>query len=288
MNLQIQSLKRTFAQGTKGLQEFNLVAHPGEVIAILGPNGAGKTTMIKTMLNWIDAEAGQVQYFGKMNLVQDREKVLQRVGYVSDEHMLVEKYSVDQMISMIRPHYVFWDTEYEEELVQKFGLPRKEKIKNLSRGMKAKLALLLALSYRPDLLIMDEATSGLDPRVREEALRMLVEYCSEYNKTVLYATHLLDEVNRIATRVVILSQGKVVFECATEELEDRVISLPLSTYEKLNLQNEPGYLGSIKDMVLIDLDACSEALEDAVTETTPDGVRLDELFLTLTEDTPCH
>ena len=284
MYLQIENLFSTYGSSARGVLDVSLEAAPGEVIAILGRNGAGKTTLIQTLLDWKEPNSRTMKYFGGKSLRSHRETILQRIGYVADEPMLIESYTVEQMIAMIRDYYINWDRNREKELLEKFSLEKETPIQSLSRGMKTKLSLLLALCHHPDLLIMDEATSGLDPAVREEILNMLVQYCSSGAKTVLYATHLLDEVNRIATRVLILDQGRLKFESSTGEMEERIFSVSSALVKKQFSDVPTGSLFTRNQRSVFDAKNCSQSHLDVLRKLEPEALRLDELFIGLTEE----
>lgn len=279
MNLEIKNLRKVFSTN-QGLKNFNLEAKPGEVISILGPNGAGKTTLIHTILDWNEKDSGEVTFFKGQSIQNHRSAVLQKVGFIADDPHLIEKLTIRQMIDYIKIHYIFWDESYEVELLQKFHLNEGKIIKTLSRGMKTKLSMLLALSYRPDLLILDEATSGLDPRARHDVLEMLVEYCAEYNKTLLYATHLLDEVNRIATKVIFLNQGEVALEATMEELQENIFAVSeeiLSSLEESKFKVITS-LNDNKSLILLKQDL------NCVPASEKEFLNLEEIYFALTQE----
>jgi ABC-2 type transport system ATP-binding protein len=203
----------------KGIQNFDFQLKRGEVAVILGPNGAGKTTLMELMLGYNKLQTGEIEYFEGLTLGTSREKILQRVSFIGDKSALIHEYSIDEMIGLIKGYYLFWDQSYCDELLRRFHLEKATVVKNLSRGMKAKLSLILALSSRPELLIMDESTSGLDPKARDEVLQLLIDFVSSGTNSVLFATHLLEEANAVASRLVFLDQSRKVMELGMDELE---------------------------------------------------------------------
>lgn len=283
MNLKIKNLKKMHSP-TLGLKSFSLEANPGEVISILGPNGAGKTTLIHTILDWNEKDSGEVTFFKGQNFANHRSAILQKVGFIADDPHLIEKLTIRQMIDYIKIHYVFWDESYEIELLKKFQLSEESVIKTLSRGMKTKLSMLLALSYRPDLLILDEATSGLDPRARHDVLEMLVEYCSEYNKTLIYATHLLDEVNRIATKVILLNKGEIALEASMEEVQESIFSVPSKDLVHLDEGSYETITTLSEDRELIHLTPTSSTSKQAL-EANKEYLSLEDIYFALTQET---
>ncbi|PCJ16645.1 MAG: hypothetical protein COB02_15575 [Candidatus Cloacimonadota bacterium] len=282
MNLKIKNLKKMHAENL-GLKNFNLEAHPGEVISILGPNGAGKTTLIHTLLDWTEKDEGEVTFFKSLNFKDNRSSILQRVGFIADDPHLIEKLSIQDMIDYVKIHYIFWDNDYEKELITKFQLDPTSIIKTLSRGMKTKLSMLLALSYRPDLLVLDEATSGLDPRARADVLEMLVEYCSEYNKTLIYATHLLDEVNRIATKIILLNHGEIALEAKMETIQEDIFSIPKSHYDLLDKDILVHLANLNEEKVLVHNISGIKSVNN-LDDSLKDFLSLEDIYFALTQE----
>ena len=189
----------------------------GTVLGLVGENGAGKTTLIKHLLGALKAQAGSVRVFG-LDPVLDPVGVLRRVGYLSERRDLPGWMRVDQFMRYTQAFYPEWDEEYAERLLEQFQLDPFQKIKTLSQGQQAKIGLLTALAYRPELLILDEPSSGLDPVVRRDILEAIIRMVAEEGRTVLFSSHLLDEVQRVADHVVMLKNGRVVLNGRMEEV----------------------------------------------------------------------
>jgi len=214
--IEIQGLSRRF--GNKyALQDINVKVPQGIVLGLVGENGAGKTTLIKHLLGLLKAQTGTVQVFDK-NPVEDPEGILSRIGYLSENREMPPWMQIDEYIRYTRAFYPGWDMQYEDELIKNFGLDRKQLIKNLSRGQKAKVGLLVAIAYKPDLLLFDEPSSGLDPVVRRDMLTAIVRTITEEGRTVVLSSHLLDEVERVADQVVMLHAGKIVLSDTLEDI----------------------------------------------------------------------
>lgn len=192
----------------------------GSITALLGPNGAGKSTALKIALNLLRPSTGHVEILGvdsrKLGPAQ-----LARIGYVAEGMELPDWMSVDQFLSWCRPLYPKWDTELERTLRKQFALPGDRKLKHLSRGQRMKAALIAALAYRPELLVLDEPFSGLDPLVRDEFITGLLELAGGEGFTVLVSSHDIEEVDRLADHVVLLNHGAVVLDEDTAPLLDR-------------------------------------------------------------------
>lgn len=192
----------------------------GSITALLGPNGAGKSTALKIALNLIRPSDGRVEILGT-----DSRKLgpaeLARIGYVAEGMELPEWMTVDQFLNWCRPLYPKWDTDLERTLCKQFALPGDRKLCNLSRGQRMKAALVSALSYHPELLILDEPFSGLDPLVRDEFISGLLELAGGEGFTVLLSSHDIEEVDRLADHVVLLNHGQVALDESTASLLDR-------------------------------------------------------------------
>jgi ABC-2 type transport system ATP-binding protein len=207
--IDIRSLSRRF--GAKAaLDDVTLSVPPGSVFGLIGENGAGKTTLIKHILGLYRAQIGSVRVFGK-DPVADPVGVLGQIGYLSEESDLPGWMRVDELMYYMRSFYPGWSDEYAEKLRADFGLDRAAKIKSLSKGQRARAGLIAALAYRPDLLLLDEPSSGLDPLVRRDILGAIVRTIADEGRTVVFSSHLLAEVERVADYVAMVKDGRILF-----------------------------------------------------------------------------
>jgi ABC-2 type transport system ATP-binding protein len=189
------------------------------VYGLVGANGAGKTTLIKHILGLLRAQAGSVRVFG-LDPVADPVGVLSRIGYLSEENDLPDWMLVDELIRYSRAFYTAWDDDYAEELRRSFALDPAAKIRTLSKGQRARAGLLVALSYRPDLLVLDEPSSGLDPIVRRDILGAIIRTIAGEGRTVLFSSHLLEEVEQVADHVTMIDHGRIVLSAPLEVIRD--------------------------------------------------------------------
>jgi ABC-2 type transport system ATP-binding protein len=219
-------LSRQFGS-TTALDDVSVLVPRGTVFGVVGENGAGKTTLIKHVLGMLKAQTGTVRVFG-LDPVRNPVEVLSRVGYLSERRDLPGWMRVDEFIRYTQAFYPRWDEQYAAELLEQFQLDPAQKIKSLSQGQQAKAGLLTALAYRPDLLILDEPSSGLDPVVRRDILEVIIRMAAGEGRTVLFSSHLLDEVERVAAHVVMLQRGRVVLNGLTQEVRRGHISALLS------------------------------------------------------------
>jgi ABC-2 type transport system ATP-binding protein len=225
----VSELTRRFGANT-ALESASLSVPRGAVYGLVGENGAGKTTLIKHILGLLRAQRGSVRVFG-LDPVADPVRVLSRIGYLSEERDLPGWMRVDELIRYSRAFYPGWDDAYAEELRQSFALDASATVKNLSKGQKARVGLLVALAYRPELLVLDEPSTGLDPVVRRDILDAIIRTIADEGRTVLFSSHLLDEVERVADHVTMMSHGRIVLSAPlaaireSHRVGDRVPSL---------------------------------------------------------------
>jgi len=214
----VSELTRRFGART-ALASVSLSVTRGAVHGLVGANGAGKTTLIKHILGLLRAQSGSVRVFG-LDPVADPVAVLSRIGYLSEEKDLPGWMRVDELIRYSRAFYPAWDDVYAEELRQTFALDPTTKIGDLSRGQKAQAGLLIALAYRPELLVLDEPSSGLDPIVRRDILGAIIRTIASEGRTVLFSSHLLEEVEQVADQVTMIDQGRIALSAPMEALKE--------------------------------------------------------------------
>jgi len=191
----------------------------GAVYGLVGANGAGKTTLIKHILGLLRAQTGSVRVFG-LDPVADPVGVLSRIGYLSEENDLPGWMRIDELIRYSRAFYPAWDDDYAEELRRSFTLDPAAKIATLSKGQRARVGLLVSLSYRPDLLVLDEPSSGLDPIVRRDILGAIIRTIAGEGRTVLFSSHLLEEVEQVADHVTMIDHGRIVLSAPLAAIRD--------------------------------------------------------------------
>jgi ABC-2 type transport system ATP-binding protein len=206
----IQNLTRRFG-AKRAIADVTITVPRGTVFGLIGANGAGKTTLIKHVLGLLKPTQGSVRVFG-FDPTSDPVPVLARVGYLSEEMDLPGWMRVDELMRYTSAFYPDWKPSFAEELRSMFELDPKARIKNLSRGQRARAGLLVALAHRPDLLILDEPSSGLDPLVRQDILTAIIRTIADEGRTVLFSSHLLDEVEKVADRVAMIHEGSMLLD----------------------------------------------------------------------------
>jgi len=216
--VEVAGLTRRFGAKT-ALISVSLSLPRGGVYGLVGANGAGKTTLIKHILGLLRAESGSVRVFG-LDPVADPVAVLSRIGYLSEENDLPGWMRVDELIRYSRAFYPSWDDAYAAELQQAFALDGAAKVKNLSKGQKARAGLVVALAHRPELLVLDEPSSGLDPIVRRDILGAVMRTIADEGRTVLFSSHLLEEVEQVADHVTMISSGAILLSAPLIDIKE--------------------------------------------------------------------
>jgi ABC-2 type transport system ATP-binding protein len=214
--VEVTGVSRSFGNKT-ALADVSFRAAAGQVYGLVGSNGAGKTTLLKHLLGLLRATSGSVRVFG-LDPVRDPAGVLGRIGYLSEEHELPEWMRVDELMRYTQAFHPTWDAAYARELLETFALDPAKKIKELSKGMRAQAGLIAAVAHRPELLILDEPSSGLDAVVRRDILDAIVRAVADDGRTVIFSSHLLDEVERMSDHVTLIHQGRVTLSGVLDEV----------------------------------------------------------------------
>jgi ABC-2 type transport system ATP-binding protein len=232
----VTGLSRRFGNKT-ALATVSVYIPRGSVLGLVGENGAGKTTLIRHLLGMLKAQAGSVRVFG-LDPVTDPVGVLSRVGHLSERRDLPGWTRVDEFMRHTQAFYPEWDEQYARELLEQFQLDPAQKISSQSQGQQAKTGLLTALAYCSELLILDEPSSGLDPVVRRDILEAIIRVVADEGRTVLFSSHLLEEVERVADQVVMLQRGRVALNGRTLEVRRNHISALLAFGEPQSVPPE--------------------------------------------------
>src|SRR5574341_839907 len=216
--IRVSDLTRRFG-ATTALNSVSLSLPRGAVYGLVGANGAGKTTLIKHLLGLLRAQSGSVRVFG-LDPVADPVGVLSRIGYLSEETDLPAWMRVAELMRYSRAFFLAWDAGNAEELRATFALDAAARINTLSRGQKSRAGLLIALAHRPELLVLYEPSSGLDPIVRRDILGAIMRTIADQGRTVLFSSHLLDEVEQVADHVTMISRGRIVLSARLDEIKE--------------------------------------------------------------------
>ena len=213
--LEVRGLCKSYDGFALKALSFDLPA--GYIMGLIGPNGAGKTTTIKLILQALKSDSGSVKLFGREGAAVANE----RIGVVLDAPLYVEEWTIADLEKALAPFYQEWDRQIFADLLKQFRLDKKKKVGELSRGMKVKLQIAVALSHHAALLILDEPTSGLDPVAREEIGDLLREFIADENRSVMFSTHITSDLEKIADYLTFIMDGQVVFTGAKDALLEK-------------------------------------------------------------------
>lgn len=215
--LEVSGLNKSYEKFA--LSDVNFSLQEDCITGFIGINGAGKTTTIRTILGLIMRNSGTIKIFGK-DMDKNEHELKNRIGVVLDEGCFYDELTMKEMKSIISPAYSTWNERDYKTYMERFTLNPRQKISTLSKGMRMKFGLTLALSHQADLLIMDEPTSGLDPLMRSEFMDILTDYMKQGGKSVFFSTHITSDLDKIADMIILINNGKILFEEEKDTLID--------------------------------------------------------------------
>lgn len=216
--VEVRGLNRSYGSNI-ALDAVDLTIDAGRVYGLVGANGAGKTTLLKHLLGLLRPQRGTVRVFG-YDPVREPVKVLQRVGYLSEHREMPEWMRIAELLRYLKAYHPTWDMQFAYELVDTFKLDDSKKISELSQGMRAQTGLIAALAHRPELLILDEPSNGLDAVVRRDIIDAVIRTVAEEGRSVIFSSHLLDEMERTSDHVTMIQNGKVTFDCDLDAIKE--------------------------------------------------------------------
>jgi ABC-2 type transport system ATP-binding protein len=222
----------------KALDNVDLDIYPGRIIGLLGPSGCGKSTLIRHMIGLYLPTKGTCVTFG-CDAANLGPKELSRIGYVHQEGELLDWMNVRQLIRYASAYYPDWDIELENHYIKDFEIGLEDRVGALSPGQRQKLAILLAIGHNPDLLILDEPASALDPIARAQFLDLLLKIIQQEGKTILISSHILSDVEKIIDHVIIMKNGKILRDSSFDDLRERYIRVRLTSMDKILPENLP-------------------------------------------------
>ncbi|EDL59941.1 ABC transporter ATP-binding protein [Gimesia maris] len=223
------------------LEEVSLEIPRGQTLALLGRNGAGKTTLIRMLLGLLKPDAGSIQVDG-CDPTREAIELRRRVGYLAEDQTMYGWMTAVELCHFLNPFYPAWNQSLADDYLERFDIPRHQRIERLSKGQNVKLGLTLALAHEPNVVILDDPALGLDTIARKEFNRDLIEHLQAAGRTVLFSSHLLDEVEAVADAVAILDGGRIIRQSATETLRSEVKRFVLNSVEIAGVMPPPGLL----------------------------------------------
>ncbi len=241
--LEIKQLRKNFK--TFALKDISFTLPKGYIMGFIGPNGAGKSTTIKLIMNLLKKDGGQINVFGKDHVKYEKE-IKNHIGFVYDENHFYEELTLREMKNVIAPFYTSWDNKIFDKHIKIFELPLNKKIKDLSKGMKMKFSLAIALSHNAKLLIMDEPTSGLDPIIRSELLDILYDVIQDEDKSIFFSTHITSDLDKVADYITFIHDGEIILSATKDDILDNYCIVKGGT-ELLNTHTQKAFIGMRKN-----------------------------------------
>ncbi|MCD6237809.1 MAG: ABC transporter ATP-binding protein [Thermotogae bacterium] len=235
--IRVVKVHKTYKNGVEALKGVSTIVKRGSIHALLGPNGAGKTTLMKSIMGLIRLTRGKI-------FVLDREVDLSgsasvgRIAFLPEEKQLYGNRKVSKMLALAREISTMWNETRAKKLLEEFPLDLNKKVSQLSHGQRTQLYLIITFAQDIPIWMLDEPTWGLDPVVSEKVLLLMKEFVVDSEKTILYASHNLSEVEEVADTVTIIDRGKVVCEGEIDELKDKIKMLKISPSGKVQVQKD--------------------------------------------------
>jgi ABC-2 type transport system ATP-binding protein len=241
--LEFDHVSRAYKKGVPVLNGVSFSMEPGEVAGLVGRNGTGKTTLLRIAMGMLVPHEGRVRVFG-LSPTEDPVAVKRRIGYVAEDQVLPGGMSIADLAALHRSLFPKWDSAMERDLMDRFGLSPRDRIKKLSKGQKRQVALMLALCHRPELLILDEPAGGLDPAARREFLEASIHLLNREGSAILFSSHYMGDIERIGGRVLLLDEGRIRLDCELDRVrEDLCVAMvPKAWMEVAALEKTPGCL----------------------------------------------
>lgn len=285
--LKIRGLEKRFARFTLG--PLDLTVPRGAIYGLIGPNGAGKTTTIDLVMGMGRKKAGSIEVFG-MDHLRCEAEVKQRIGYVSPDLPMTAWGRVRRVVNFFRGFYPTWDDDYCMDLIRRLNVGWDDRIATLSFGTRIKLGVILALSHRPDLLLLDEPILGLDPVSKQEVFAELLSAVRDDNRSVLISSHDLHDIERFTDHIGIIHQGKMLIEGPTSEVVERYCMADGQAEANATFAGIPGVyarnLGEGRWRMLVDRngDAMEQLKTKGFASLTEAPVTLEELFVAMVKE----
>lgn len=276
----LKNVNKKYEKSNFAIKDISFSVPEGSIVGFIGENGAGKSTTMNCILNVIRRDSGTVEIFGREMTDEDID-LRENIGVVYDSNNFPEHLTAKQLADILGRIYRKWDAFCFEQFLRRFGLPESQKIKSYSRGMSMKLAIAVALSHDSKLLILDEATSGLDPIMRDEILDVLLEFVKQENHSILLSSHITSDLEKIADYIVFIHNGEIILSKTKDELIYEYGVIRCSENDFHNILSEDILSSMKKDYQIDVLIKNRKLIEKKYKNLIVDSVSLDEIMLLL-------
>lgn len=276
----LKNVNKKYEKSNFAIKDISFSVPEGSIVGFIGENGAGKSTTMNCILNVIRRDSGTIEIFGREMTDEDID-IRENIGVVYDSNNFPEYLTAKQLADILGRIYSKWDDFCFEQFLRRFGLPESQRIKTYSRGMSMKLAIAVALSHDSKLLILDEATSGLDPIMRDEILDVLLEFVKQENHSILLSSHITSDLEKIADYIVFIHNGEIILNKTKDELIYEYGVIRCSENDFHNILSEDILSSMKKDYQIDVLIKNRKLIEKKYKNLIVDSVSLDEIMLLL-------
>lgn len=274
--IEIKNLKKDYPDFSLKVDELKIPS--GAVIGLIGENGAGKTTLIKSILNIIKKDDGKIKIFDK-DLEEQELQIKEDIGIVLDNTFFPELLNPKNIDSIMQDTYKNWDSKKFYKYLKDFGIKDNQILKTMSKGMRKKVEIATALSHHPKLLILDEATSGLDPIVRNEVLDLFLNFIKDDEHTIILSTHITSDLEHIADYIIFIDKGTIVLENTRDEIIDNygILKCDIDEFDRIDTNDIVSFRKSkySYEILINDKDKCRKKYKDFVI----DKITIEDLML---------
>ena len=282
--LEVRELNKSY--DTFSLKDVSFDIPKGYIMGFIGPNGAGKTTTIKSILNVINYQSGEITLFG-LNHKDKSDLINEQIGVVMDSTLYVDERTITDVETAVSPFYRHWNSKKYAELLERFNIEKKKMVKELSRGMKVKLMIAVALSHDAKLLILDEPTSGLDPVARDELCDLLGDFITDENRSILFSTHITADLEKIADYITFILNGRIIFTGSKENLIEKYV-LVKGDLRRMNLEQKKLVIGLREHSTGFEGIAESSSIGRLPKDLLIEPVTLDEIIIYMNKGVRLH
>lgn len=274
--IEIKDLKKCYPHFNLDIDELKIPS--GVVMGLIGENGAGKTTLIKLILKIISSESGKIKVFNK-DLEEQELQIKEDIGVVLDNTFFPEILNAENIDTIMKDIYKNWDSKLFYKYLSDFGIKDNQILKTMSKGMRKKVEIATALSHHPKLLILDEATSGLDPIIRNEILELLLDFVADEEHTILFSTHITSDLEHIADYIIFINNGKIIIESSKDEIIDNygILKCDIEEFGKIDKDDIVSFKKNKYNYEI--LIKCKNKLSKKYKDFVIDKITLEDLML---------